>query len=69
MNWRIDSMCTACGPGQTHVDVTPPALPPPARFGALRNRDCRNYLGGGLLSMAADNVEQHIGEYSRKISD
>jgi MFS family permease len=33
---------------------------PPARFGALRNRDCRNYLGGGLLSMMADNVEHVI---------
>ena len=33
---------------------------PPARFGALRNRDCRTYLGGGLLSMCADNVEHVI---------
>jgi len=56
-------MCAACGPGQTHIDETPPALgvdPAPARFSALRNRDCRNYLGGSLLSMNADNVEHVI---------
>jgi len=59
-------MCAACGPGQTHIDeaTTAPAgspkPPSPARFAALRNRDCRNYLGGGLLSMMADNVEHVI---------
>jgi MFS family permease len=32
----------------------------PARFGALRNRDCRAYLGGSMLSMHADNIEHVI---------
>ncbi len=38
----------------------PVDAPPPARFIALRNRDCRTYLGGTLLSMMADNVEHVI---------
>jgi MFS family permease len=33
---------------------------PPARFAALRQRDCRTYLGGGMLSMMADNIEHVI---------
>lgn len=40
------------------VDVT---TAPPARFAALRNRDCRIYLGGGMLDKAADNIEQYQG--------
>jgi MFS family permease len=59
-------MCAACGPGQVHGElVTPgvePGRPAPPRFAALRNRDCRWYLGGGLLSMCADNVE-HVVTY------
>jgi MFS family permease len=59
-------MCAACSPGESHaastdaVDAVPPTAPPAAKFGALRNRDCRFYLGGGLLSMLADNVEHVI---------
>ena len=61
-------MCAACTPGQNHVEATPlaadagvdTASAAPARFSALRNRDCRNYLGGSLLSMNADNVEHVI---------
>jgi MFS family permease len=37
-----------------------PASPAPARFAALRNRDCRWYLGGSMLAMMADNVEHVI---------
>ena len=57
-------MCAACNPGEAHatradaIDAAPGR--PGAKFGALRNRDCRNYLGGGLLSMMADNVEHVI---------
>lgn len=32
----------------------------PARFAALRNRDCRFFLGGTFLAMMADNVEHVI---------
>jgi MFS family permease len=65
-------MCASCAPGQIHVDQSVgapgPGGPPvqtlpttgPARFVALRSRDCRNYLGGTLLSMMADNVEHVI---------
>jgi hypothetical protein len=71
---EINSMCAACGPGQLHGDaaqaapdpvalaIAVPEPAPPARFAALRSRDCRWYLGGGLLSMMADNVEQYIPE-------
>jgi MFS family permease len=60
-------MCAACNPGEVHaatadaVDAAP-GVSPGAKFGALRNRDCRTYLGGGLLSMCADNVE-HVVTY------
>jgi MFS family permease len=54
-------MCAACAPGQSHpADPAAAPRPAPARFSALRNRDCRNYLGGSLLSMNADNVEHVI---------
>ena len=33
---------------------------PTAKFAALRNTDCRTYIGGGMLSMMADNVEHVI---------
>ncbi|RZS89634.1 putative MFS family arabinose efflux permease [Motilibacter rhizosphaerae] len=32
----------------------------PAKFAALRNKDCRTYLVGGMLSMMADNIEHVI---------
>jgi MFS family permease len=32
----------------------------PARFAALRNRDCRPYLTGAALAMMADNIEHVI---------
>jgi MFS family permease len=56
-------MCTACGV-PTHIpapdaDVTPvPAGH--VKFAALRNKSCRVYLVGGMLSMMADNVEHVI---------
>lgn len=40
------------------VEAAP--APPPARFAALRNRDCRWFIAGGTISMAADNVEHVI---------
>jgi hypothetical protein len=60
-------MCAACNPGEAHaatadaIDAAPKGRPT-AKFAALRNRDCRTYLGGGLLSMMADNVEQYISQ-------
>jgi MFS family permease len=38
----------------------PAAPPPPLKFAALRNRDCRPYLFGAGLAMMADNVEHVI---------
>ena len=65
-------MCAACGV-PTHVAVLesdePPAAgqrvrgpgtPQPAKFAALRNPECRLYLGGAALAMMADNIEHVI---------
>jgi MFS family permease len=64
-------MCSACGI-PTHVlelDEVAPAdqmtaltagSPPPAKFAALRNKDCRPYLFGSGLAMMADNIEHVI---------
>jgi MFS family permease len=64
-------MCSACGI-PTHVlelDEVAPAdemtalsagTPPPAKFAALRNKDCRPYLFGAALAMMADNIEHVI---------
>jgi MFS family permease len=62
-------MCAACGV-PTHVALLDPADQPdaaapaggaqPAKFAALRNRECRRYLAGGGLSMMADNIEHVI---------
>jgi MFS family permease len=64
-------MCSACGI-PTHVlelDEAAPSdemaaltagSPPPAKFAALRTRDCRPYLFGAGLAMMADNIEHVI---------
>jgi MFS family permease len=61
-------MCAACGV-PTHValldppdqsDAAAPTGGQPAKFAALRNRECRRYLVGGGLSMMADNIEHVI---------
>jgi MFS family permease len=60
-------MCSACGI-PTHVltedEVAAAAgiapQPAPAKFAALRNRDCRPYLFGAALAMMADNIEHVI---------
>ncbi len=62
-------MCSACGV-PTHLpmpqDPSNPGaarqLPagPPVKFAALRNRDCRVYLVGGMFAMMADNIEHVI---------
>ena len=56
-------MCAACGV-PTHVAVLDPAESPdtghPARFAALRNPECKRYLGGAALAMMADNIEHVI---------
>ncbi|MGH3264655.1 MAG: MFS transporter [Trebonia sp.] len=53
-------MCAACGV-PTHVADPPgPAAGQPAKFAALRNPECRFYLGGAALAMMADNVEHVI---------
>src|SRR5262249_24673840 len=59
----VTPMCAACGV-PTHVAVLEPAEPPqtgqPAKFAALRNPECRVYLGGAALAMMADNIEHVI---------
>ena len=64
-------MCSACGI-PTHVlevdEVAPSdemtaltaGAAPPAKFAALRNKDCRPYLFGAGLAMMADNIEHVI---------
>jgi MFS family permease len=58
-------MCAACGV-PTHVAVLDPADVPsreagqPVKFAALRNPECRLYLGGAALAMMADNIEHVI---------
>ena len=59
-------MCAACGV-PTHVATLDPAASPssqgasqPVKFAALRNPECRRYLGGAALAMMADNVEHVI---------
>ena len=56
-------MCAACGV-PTHVAVPDPAESPetgqPAKFAALRDPECRRYLGGAALAMMADNIEHVI---------
>jgi MFS family permease len=64
-------MCSACGIPTHVLELDPPAQPEgtgpqgshtagPAKFAALRNRDCRPYLFGAGLAMMADNVEHVI---------
>ena len=56
-------MCAACGV-PAHVAVLDPAESPgtgqPAKFAALRNPECKRYLGGAALAMMADNIEHII---------
>lgn len=58
-------MCAACGV-PTHVAVldpaggSPPGAGQPVKFAALRNPECRRYLGGAALAMMADNIEHVI---------
>ena len=58
-------MCAACGIA-THIPAAAVTSQAPragaAKFAALRNRDCRFYLAGTMLSMMADNVE-HVISY------
>jgi MFS family permease len=55
-------MCELCTPGNLIQHDLPVAdlSPPTSKFAALRNRDCRPYLGGSMLSMMADNTEHVI---------
>src|ERR1700759_5276453 len=71
MTGEPPTMCSACGI-PTHVleldEVAPSdemtalsaGTPPPAKFAALRNKDCRPYLFGAALAMMADNIEHVI---------
>src|SRR6186713_967179 len=55
-------MCAACGIA-THVSAAATTVSPEtARFAALRNTDCRNYLVGASLSMMGDSIE-HVISY------
>jgi hypothetical protein len=58
----LAAVASAAAPELNPPALNRPVLNPPARFAALRSRDCRWYLGGGLLSMMADNIEQYICE-------
>jgi MFS family permease len=64
-------MCSACGIPSHVIELDEPAPPDaqtplsaspaaPAKFAALRNRDCRPYLFGAGLAMMADNIEHVI---------
>jgi MFS family permease len=65
-------MCSACGIPSHVIELDEPSPPgaqaplsaspaaPPAKFAALRNRDCRPYLFGAGLAMMADNIEHVI---------
>jgi MFS family permease len=46
------------GPGQPGTGQ--PGTGQPAKFAALRNPECRRYLGGAALAMMADNIEHVI---------
>jgi len=58
-------MCALCGVA-SHIPETPLAPGPAAnaadrtRFAALKNPDCRNYIGGASLSMMGDSIEHVI---------
>jgi MFS family permease len=58
-------MCSACGI-PAHVPLAEAPAPDQVgaagsgRFAALRNKECRRYLGGSMLSMMADNIEHVI---------
>ena len=52
-------MCAACGI-VTHVPIEEVRGSAPTKFAALKQRDCAVYLGGGMLSMMADNIEHVI---------
>jgi MFS family permease len=58
-------MCALCGVA-SHVPETPtptgqsPNVAERTRFAALRNPDCRNYIGGASLSMMGDSIEHVI---------
>src|SRR5579859_3729749 len=55
-------MCALCGVA-SHIPETPlPTQSPTARtrFAALKNTDCRNYIGGASLSMMGDSIEHVI---------
>src|SRR5258708_28996960 len=51
-------MCALCGI-PSHV---PAPAPSKARFAALRNPNCRDYIAGASLSMGGDSVE-HVISY------
>jgi MFS family permease len=58
-------MCALCGVA-SHIPETPLATGPSTpvgdrtRFAALKNTDCRNYIGGASLSMMGDSIEHVI---------
>jgi MFS family permease len=61
-------MCAACGvpahvadpAGARPAGTELPGSGQPAKFAALRNTECRHYLGGAALAMMADNIEHVI---------
>src|ERR1700694_5275229 len=55
-------MCALCGVA-SHIPETSLTSVPATdrtRFAALRNPDCRNYIGGASLSMMGDSIEHVI---------
>lgn len=55
-------MCALCGIATHQPDASAEPAVERTRFAALRNPDCRNYIGGASLSMAGDSVE-HVISY------
>src|SRR5919206_2180202 len=56
-------MCAICGVASHVPDTASVAAPTSkARFAALRNHDCRNYIVGASMSMGGDSIE-HVISY------
>src|ERR1051325_3221545 len=55
-------MCALCGIASHIPDTPQPPHTGKGRFAALKNPQCRDYIGGASLSMAGDSIE-HVISY------
>src|ERR1051326_6415360 len=53
-------MCALCGIASHIPDTPQPPHTGKGRFAALKNPQCREYIGGASLSMAGDSIEHVI---------